>query len=229
LKTSGPTAGEDHPAAAWIQNSAMIDQLEQIKIVPVVALDSAEQAEPLAEALCAGGLPCAEVTMRTDAALEVIRRLARREDLLLGVGTVHNPEQAKAAVDAGARFVVAPGFNPRTVSWCVENNIPVFPGTSTPTDLEMALEHGLKVVKFFPAEAIGGVKTLKAFSGPYGGLRFIPTGGIGPANLKDYLALPCVVACGGSWMVRPELLKAGDFDAVRQLAAEAVALASGRN
>jgi len=215
---------EDPPSS-----KRMIDQLKQIKIVPVVALDSVEQAEPLADALSAGGLPCAEVTMRTDAALEVIRRMARREDLLLGVGTVHNPEQAKAAVDAGAQFVVAPGFNPRTVTWCLENRVPVFPGASTPTDLEMALEHGLEVVKFFPAEAIGGVKTLKAFSGPYGGLRFIPTGGIGPANLRDYLALPCVVACGGSWMVKPELLKAGDFEAVRQLAADAVSLAAGRN
>ncbi len=206
----------------------MIDKLEQIKIVPVVAIDSAEKAEPLAEALCAGGLPCAEVTMRTDAALDVIRVMAKRDDLLLGVGTVHNPEQAKAAVEAGAQFVVAPGFNPRTVIWCQENNIPVFPGTSSPTDLEMALEHGLEIVKFFPAETIGGVKTLKAFSGPYGGLRFIPTGGIGPANVKDYLALPCVVACGGSWMVKPDLLQDGDFDEVQRLAAEAVALAPAK-
>lgn len=205
----------------------MISKLKEIKIVPVVAIDSADQAEPLADALCAGGLPCAEVTMRTDAALDVIRQMSKREDLLLGVGTVHNPDQAKAAVDAGAKFVVAPGFNPRTVNWCQENRIPVFPGTSSPTDLEMALEHGLEVVKFFPAETIGGVKTLKAFSGPYGGLRFIPTGGIGPANVKDYLALSCVVACGGSWMVKPDLLKEGKFDEVQRLAVEAVTLACG--
>lgn len=204
----------------------MINRLSEIKIVPVVAIESADDAEPLADALCAGGLPCAEITMRTDAALEVIRAMAKRDDLLLGVGTVHNPDQAKAAVDAGARFVVAPGFNPRTVSWCVDNEIPVFPGIASPTDLEMALEHGLEVVKFFPAEAIGGVKTLKAFSAPYGGMRFVPTGGIGPGNVKDYLALPCVAACGGSWMVKPDLLKAGKFDEVRRLAAEAVTLAS---
>jgi len=158
--------------------------------------------------------------------LDAIREMAKRDDLLLGVGTVHNPDQAKAAVDAGAKFVVAPGFNRRTVSWCVDNQIPVFPGTSSPTDLEMALEHGLEVVKFFPAEAIGGVKTLKAFSAPYGELRFVPTGGIGPGNVKDYLALPCVVACGGSWMVNPDLLRAGKFDEVQRLAAEAVTLAS---
>ncbi|MBG85551.1 MAG: 2-dehydro-3-deoxyphosphogluconate aldolase [Verrucomicrobiales bacterium] len=204
----------------------MIDKLEQIKIVPVVAIDSAEKAEPLADALCAGGLPCAEVTMRTDAALDVIKVMSRRAELLLGVGTVHNPDQAQAAIDAGAKFVVSPGFNPRTVNWCVENKIPVFPGTSSPTDLEMALEHGLDVVKFFPAETIGGVKTLKAFSGPYGGMRFIPTGGIGPGNVKDYLALPCVLSCGGSWMVKPDLLKAGRFDEVQRLAVEAVALAA---
>ncbi len=203
----------------------MIEKIESLKIVPVVALESAEDAEPLADALCAGGLPCAEITMRTDAALEIIRRLAPRRDLLLGVGTVHNAEQAKAAVDAGAQFVVTPGFNPRTVSWCQENNVPVFPGVSSPTDLEMALEHGLNVVKFFPAETLGGVKTLKAFSGPYGGIRFIPTGGISSSNLNDYLQLPFVVACGGSWMVKPELLKAKDFDEIRRLTAEAVQLA----
>lgn len=202
----------------------MIDRLSEIKIVPVVAIESAEHAEPLADALCAGGLPCAEITMRTDAALGSIRKLAKRNDILLGVGTVHNPDQAKAAVDAGAKFVVAPGFNPRTVSWCVENSVPVFPGASSPTDLEMALEHGLEVVKFFPAEAIGGVKTLKAFSAPYGELRFVPTGGIGPGNVKDYLALPCVVACGGSWMVKPDLMRNGKFDEVQRLAAEAVTL-----
>ena len=206
----------------------MIDRLEDLKIVPVVAIDSADKAEPLADALCAGGLPCAEVTMRTAAALDVIKVMSRRDDLLLGAGTVHNPDQARAAMDAGAKFVVTPGFNPRTVSWCRENNIPVFPGTSTPTDLEMALEYGLEVVKFFPAETLGGVKTLKAFRGPYGGIRFIPTGGIGPANVKGYLALPCVVACGGSWMVRPDLLQDGNFKEVQRLTAEAVMLASGK-
>lgn len=200
-------------------------QLALIKVVPVIALDVADQAGPLADALVSGGLPCAEITLRTDDALDAIRALRGREDLLVGAGTVHSVAQARAAVEAGAKFIVTPGFNPRTVSWCVTNDVPVFPGCATPTDLEMALEHGLRVVKFFPAETLGGVKTLKAFSGPYGGIRFIPTGGIGPENLREYLKQPFVAACGGSWMVRPELLKAGNFDAIRRLTAEAVALA----
>jgi 2-dehydro-3-deoxyphosphogluconate aldolase/(4S)-4-hydroxy-2-oxoglutarate aldolase len=138
---------------------------------------------------------------------------------LLGAGTVHSAEQATAAVDAGAQFVVTPGFNPRTVMWCRENQIPVFPGIATPTDLELALEHGVETVKFFPAETLGGVNTLKAFSGPYGQMRFIPTGGIHAGNLADYLALPSVLACGGSWMV-----KAGDWAATTRLTTEVVEL-----
>jgi len=204
----------------------MIDSLEKLRVIPVVALEDADKAEPLADALCAGGLPCMEITLRTETALESIRALAGRDDLLLGAGTVHGSEQAKAAVDAGACFIVTPGFNPKTVVWCLENEVPVFPGTSSPTDLEMALDFGLKIVKFFPAEAIGGVKTLKAFSGPYGALRFIPTGGISPVNLTDYLALPQVVACGGSWMVKQDLIDGEHFDKVTQLASEAVSLAT---
>jgi len=204
----------------------MIDSLEKLRVIPVVALEDADKAEPLADALCAGGLPCVEITLRTETALESIRALVGRDDLLLGAGTVHGSEQAKAAVDAGARFIVTPGFNPKTVAWCLENEVPVFPGTSSPTDLEMALDFGLKIVKFFPAEAIGGVKTLKAFAGPYGALRFIPTGGISPGNLADYLALPEVVACGGSWMVKQDLIEGELFDEVTQLASEAVSLAS---
>ena len=204
----------------------MIERIESLKIIPVLAVDSVDHAEPLADALCGGGLPCAEVTLRTEAALDVIERMAGRDELLLGVGTVHNPEQAKAAVDVGAKFVVTPGFNPRTVAWCLENKIPVFPGTSSPSDLERALEFGLEVVKFFPAEAIGGVKTLKAFSAPYEGLRFIPTGGINAKNLVDYTSLPFVVACGGSWMVKRELLHNGDFQKIENLVAEAVRLLS---
>ena len=204
----------------------MIDSLEKLRVIPVVALEDADKAEPLADALCAGGLPCMEITLRTETALESIRALAGRDDLLLGAGTIHGSEQAKAAVDAGARFIVTPGFNPKTVVWCLENEVPVFPGTSSPTDLEMALDFGLKIVKFFPAEAIGGVKTLKAFAGPYRTLRFIPTGGISPVNLVDYLALPQVVACGGSWMVKQDLIEGELFDEVTQLASEAVSLAS---
>ena len=204
----------------------MIDSLEKLRVIPVVALEDADKAEPLADALCAGGLPCVEITLRTETALESIRTLAGRDDLLLGAGTVHGSEQARAAVEAGARFIVTPGFNPKTVAWCLENEVPVFPGTSSPTDLEMALDFGLKIVKFFPAEAIGGVKTLKAFAGPYGALRFIPTGGISPGNLADYLALPEVVACGGSWMVKQDLIEGELFDEVTQLASEAVSLAN---
>ena len=204
----------------------MIDSLEKLRVIPVVALEDADKAEPLADALCAGGLPCVEITLRTETALESIRTLAGRDDLLLGAGTVHGSEQARAAVDAGARFIVTPGFNPKTVAWCLENEVPVFPGTSSPTDLEMALDFGLKIVKFFPAEAIGGVKTLKAFAGPYRTLRFIPTGGISPVNLADYLALPQVVACGGSWMVKQDLIDGELFDEVTQLASDAVSLAS---
>jgi 2-dehydro-3-deoxyphosphogluconate aldolase/(4S)-4-hydroxy-2-oxoglutarate aldolase len=204
----------------------MIDSLEKLRVIPVVALEDADKAEPLADALCSGGLPCVEITLRTETALESIRALSGRDDLLLGAGTVHGSEQARAAVEAGARFIVTPGFNPKTVAWCLENEVPVFPGTSSPTDLEMALDFGLKIVKFFPAEAIGGVKTLKAFAGPYGALRFIPTGGISPGNLADYLALPQVVACGGSWMVRQDLIDGELFDEVAQLASEAVSLAN---
>ena len=200
----------------------MIDRLQSLRLIPVVALDRAEDTEPLADSLCAGGLRCAEITLRTDAALDSIQALADREEFLIGAGTVHSAEQAKAAVEAGAQFVVTPGFNPRTVMWCQENQVPVFPGIATPTDLELALEHGVETVKFFPAETLGGVNTLKAFSGPYRQIRFIPTGGIHAGNLADYLALPSVLACGGSWMV-----KVGDWVATKRLTAEAVELIKG--
>jgi 2-dehydro-3-deoxyphosphogluconate aldolase/(4S)-4-hydroxy-2-oxoglutarate aldolase len=200
----------------------MIEQLSALRLIPVVAIETVEQAEPLADALVEGGLPCIEITLRTQAALEAIRALAGREQFLLGGGTVHGVDHAKAVVDAGARFVVTPGFNPRTVTWCLENKVPIFPGVATPTDLEMAMEHGIEVVKFFPAQNLGGVKMLKALSGPYGGIRFIPTGGIDAANLKDYLDLPCVLACGGSWMVRAELIREGRFADVKELVHEAM-------
>ena len=195
----------------------MIDRLHSLKLIPVVALEDADDAEPLADALCAGGLSVAEITLRTDSAIDVIRRLGARDDFLLGAGTVHSAEQAEEVVEAGAQFIVTPGFNPRTVTWCQQNNVPVFPGVATPTDLEMALEHNIEVVKFFPAETLGGVTALKAFSGPYGNVRFIPTGGISASNLSDYLALPSVLACGGSWMV-----KADDWDQTTRLTAEAL-------
>jgi len=197
----------------------MIDHLQSLKLIPVVALENADDAELLADALCAGGLSVAEVTLRTDSGIDVIRRLGARDDFLLGAGTVHSIEQAQEVVEAGAHFVVTPGFNPRTVAWCQEHNVPVFPGIATPTDLEMALEHNIDVVKFFPAETLGGVNTLKAFSGPYHNVRFIPTGGISAENLTDYLALPGVLACGGSWMVQTD-----DWDQTTFLTAQAVDL-----
>ena len=197
----------------------MIDRLQSLKLIPVVALEDADDAEPLADALCAGGLSVAEIMLRTDSAIDVIRRLGARDDFLLGAGTVHSAEQAEEVVEAGAQFIVTPGFNPRTVTWCQQNNVPVFPGVATPTDLEMALEHNIEVVKFFPAETLGGVNALKAFSGPYGNVRFIPTGGINAKNLSEYFALPSVLACGGSWMV-----KADDWDQTTRLTAEALAM-----
>lgn len=205
--------------------SQVVDWIDAFKLVPVVAIESQRQADPLADALTRGGLPCAEITLRTDDALESIRVLARRSDFLVGAGTVHSVVQAQRVVDAGARFVVSPGLNPKTVQWCLDHQVPVFPGISSPTDLEMALELGLEVVKFFPAEALGGVPMLKALCGPYRGMRFMPTGGIQQDNLKQYLELPQVIACGGSWMVKPELIQRGDFEAIATLTSDALALA----
>lgn len=197
-------------------------QLETLKVVPVVAIENLADAEPLADALIAGGLPCAEITLRTEAGLAAMKLLAKRSDFLVGAGTVHNAAQAAAVVEAGAKFVVSPGFHPKTVSWCVDNGVAVFPGISSPTDLEYALEFGLGVVKFFPAEAMGGVSTLKAFHGPYSSMRFMPTGGISPANIASYLSLPFVIACGGSWMVKSDLIAEGSFDEIKKLAAQTV-------
>ena len=202
----------------------MIDLLQSLKLIPIVSLDEPDDAEPLVDALCAGGLPVAEITLRNDKAIDVIRRLHHRDEFLLGAGTVHSAEQAQEAVEAGAHFIVTPGFNPRTVVWCLENDVPIFPGVATPTDLEMALEHNIEVVKFFPAETLGGVNALKAFSGPYDNIRFIPTGGINTSNVADYLALSNVFACGGSWMVEVD-----NWDQTALLTAHAVELVNDLN
>ena len=204
--------------------SEIVKQIEELKVVPVVATQNLGDAERLADALTAGGIACAEITLRTEAGLPAIELLAKRSDFLVGAGTVHNADQAAAVVDAGAKFVVAPGFNPKTVAKCIDKKVPIFPGTSSPTDLEMAMEFGLDIVKFFPAEAMGGVKTLKAFHGPYHTIRFMPTGGISMANLKDYLSLPYVIGCGGSWMAKGDLIAAGRFDEITRLAKETVAM-----
>ena len=200
------------------------DRIEDLKVVPVVAIQNLDDAERLADALTAGGIACAEITLRTEAGLPAIELLAKRSGFLVGAGTVHNADQAAAVIDAGAKFVVAPGFNPKTVAKCIDKDVPIFPGTSSPTDLEMAMEFGLDIVKFFPAEAMGGVKTLKAFHGPYHTIRFMPTGGVSMANLRDYLSLPYVIGCGGSWMAKGDLIAAGRFDEITRLAKETVAL-----
>src|SRR3954468_15299652 len=204
----------------------VLEQVGRLRIVPIISIDDASGAAPLGDALLAGGLPLVEVTYRTEAADAAIRTLARRGDLLVGAGTVLNPDTAKRAVDAGAKFLVSPGFNPKTVRWALDHGIAIVPGTSTPTDLEMAVEHGVTVVKFFPAEALGGVKTLKVLAGPFGMMRFVPTGGIGAEQVDAYLAFSKVVAVGGSWMATKELLAAKRFDEVTRLTREAVARAA---
>ncbi|HLL88193.1 MAG TPA: bifunctional 4-hydroxy-2-oxoglutarate aldolase/2-dehydro-3-deoxy-phosphogluconate aldolase [Tepidisphaeraceae bacterium] len=203
----------------------VLKRIGELRVVPVIALDSATDAAPLADALAAGGLPIAEVTFRTAAAAESIKAMAARGGVLVGAGTVLNVDTVKRAVDAGAQFIVSPGFNPKTVAYCVANNIPVTPGCATPSDIEAALDHGITTVKFFPAEAIGGMKLLKAISAPYGMMSFMPTGGIDAKNVAEYLKFPKVIACGGSWMVTKELLGAGDWAEVTRLSKEAVTLA----
>lgn len=199
--------------------------VRQIGIIPVVSLPKLEHALPLAESLLAGGLPCAEITFRTAAAAEAIEQIAQRfPELLLGAGTVLTIEQAQRALDCGARFIVSPGTNPTTVDYCLAKGATIFPGVCTPTEVEMALAKGVDVLKFFPAEPAGGVNYLKAICAPYRQVSFIPTGGIDVKNIGQYLAIPQVVACGGSWMVKPEMFEAGDFDKVKQLSAEAVSL-----
>lgn len=195
------------------------------RIIPVIAIHNAAHADALGDALIAGGLPVAEVTFRTDAAADAIRILSRKEELMVGAGTVLTTEHVRQAIDAGARFMVSPGFNPKVVGFCLERDVPIFPGVSNPTDIEMALEFGLKVVKFFPAEAFGGIKLLNAMSAPYHMIKFIPTGGIGPDNLLTYLKHPKVAACGGSWMVKSKLIADQCFDDITRLTREAVAIA----
>ena len=201
------------------------DRLRRVGVVPVVELPEAELAVPLAEALVAGGLSCVEITFRTPAAqagLEAVRQAY--PDMLLGAGTVFDEEQLSVAVSAGADFVVSPGTNPELVEACLARDIPILPGVCTPSEIEVARGLGLNTVKFFPAEPIGGVPFLRALCGPYREVSFVPTGSITASVLPDYLALPQVLACGGSWMVKPEMLRAGEFDRVRSLAEEATAI-----
>jgi 2-dehydro-3-deoxyphosphogluconate aldolase / (4S)-4-hydroxy-2-oxoglutarate aldolase len=203
----------------------IIDRMRQMGIIPVVSIPRLEHALPLAESLLEGGLPCAEVTFRTAAAAESMTEIrARFPEIFLGAGTVLTIEQAETAINSGAQFIVSPGTNPAVVDYCLSKGVTIFPGVCTPTEIEMALAKGVDVLKFFPAEPMGGVGLLKAICAPYRQVRFIPTGGIDQKNLGQYLALTEVIACGGSWMVRPELMNAGEFDRIRQLVKEAVAL-----
>lgn len=203
--------------------NAILEKIGEIGIVPVVVLDDAKDALPLAKALCEGGLPCAEVTFRTSAAAESIRLMSENfPDMLIGAGTVLTTEQVDRAVEAGARFIVSPGLNPRIVKYCVEKGIPITPGCCNPSDIEQALENGLDVVKFFPAEAAGGLTMIKAIAAPYVGVKFMPTGGINASNIRDYLAYDRIIACGGSWMVKGSLIKEGNFEKIKELTAEAV-------
>lgn len=200
-------------------------KIESLKLVPVVVLEDAKDALPLAKALIDGGLPVAEVTFRTAAAADSIRAISEAyPEMLVGAGTVTNLEQAKTAVTAGAKFLVTPGFSDEVTRYAVENDIPIFPGTCTPTEVMRAMSYGLKVVKFFPASQYGGLNTIKALAGPFPAMRFMPTGGINAGNVKEYLANKHIIACGGSWMVKSDLIAAGKFDEIKRLTQEAVAL-----
>lgn len=203
--------------------NTIIEQLGGYGIVPVVVLNDAKKALPLAKALCDGGLPCAEVTFRTNAAEESIRIMSREfPDMLIGAGTVLSTEQVDRAVAAGAKFIVSPGLNPKVVTYCQEKNIPIVPGVVTPTEMEQAMELGLKIVKFFPAEPSGGLAMIKAVAAPYTMLKFMPTGGINAKNVRDYLAYDKILACGGSWMVKGSLIDEDRFDEIEAMCREAV-------
>ena len=203
----------------------IIEKISAMGVIPVVAIENASDAGGLGDALIEGGLPCAEITFRTAAAASAIRTLCNSHpEILVGAGTVLTKSDAETAVDAGASFVVTPGFDGDLVDWCLDQSIPVIPGVMTPTDINAAIKRTLNVLKFFPAEAAGGVKTLKAISGPYGSIKFVPTGGITLGNLEAYLSLPNVVACGGSWLVQKDQISSGEFDTIESLVREAVQL-----
>lgn len=198
------------------------ERFEKLGVVPVVVLEDAKDAVPLATALVEGGLPCAEVTFRTEAAEESIRLMTEQfPEMLVGAGTVLTVEQVDVAVRAGAKFIVSPGFDAEIVDYCLKNEIPVFPGCISPSEVAQAVKRGLKVVKFFPAEPAGGISMIKAMAAPYTGLKFMPTGGINAKNLGEYLSCDKIVCCGGSWMVKGELVKTGEFNKIRQLTEEA--------
>ena len=200
----------------------VLKQMSEFGIIPVVVLNDTKDAEPLGKALVEGGIPCAEVTFRTEAAEECIRIMAEKfPEMLVGAGTILTTEQVDRAVAAGAKFIVSPGLNPKVVQYCIDKNIPVTPDIITPGEMEQAIELGLEVVKFFPAESFGGLKTIKSMAAPYNKMKFMPTGGISPSNVREYLAFDKIIACGGSWMVAGNLVKEGKFDEITRLVAEA--------
>lgn len=200
----------------------ILEKLGQYGIVPVVVLNDSKDAEPLADTLCEGGLACAEVTFRTEAAAESIKIMSEKHpEMLVGAGTVLTVEQVDEAVAAGAKFIVSPGLNSEVVKYCLDKNIAITPGVVTPSEMEQAIELGLNIVKFFPAEPSGGLSMIKAVSAPYTMLKFMPTGGINPGNVKEYLKSDKIFACGGSWMVKGDLVDAGDFDKIKELTKEA--------
>ena len=203
------------------------EQFYEYAVVPVVVLDDADDAAPLAEALIKGGLPCAEVTFRTEAAEESIRIMSEKyPEMLVGAGTVLTTEQVDRAVAAGAKFIVSPGFDPEIVDYCMEKNIPVFPGCVSPSEVAQAVKRGLKVVKFFPAEQAGGLAMRNAMAAPYTMLKFMPTGGINTKNLKEYLGFSKILCCGGSWMVKGDMIKNKEFDKITEMTREATELAA---
>ncbi|EGR0695202.1 bifunctional 4-hydroxy-2-oxoglutarate aldolase/2-dehydro-3-deoxy-phosphogluconate aldolase [Vibrio parahaemolyticus] len=205
--------------------SSIKEQLKALKVIPVIAIDKAEDIIPLGKVLAENGLPAAEITFRSEAAVEAIRLLRETQpDMLIGAGTVLTREQAIAAKEAGATFIVSPGFNPNTVKACQEIGIDIVPGVNNPSTVEAALEMGLTTLKFFPAEASGGINMVKSLLAPYTDIELMPTGGINPANIKHYLAIPRVLACGGTWMVDKKLIEAGNWEELARLTREAVAL-----
>jgi len=217
MPTLPTTAGLSDSRVPLRATQSVVERLRKNRLVPVIVIDDVERAVPLARALEEGGLPCAEITFRTPGALAALEKISTEcPNVLVGAGTVLTPRQAADAHSAGAKFVVAPGFGAAMVDYCVEHDVPVFPGIATPTELELALSRGLSVMKFFPAESLGGIAYLKAMSAPYGDVAFLPSGGIGLSNMAAYLASPRVVACGGSWMAPADWISAGQFDRVRE-------------
>lgn len=208
-----------------MSQETLLSQIKERKLVPVVKLDRTEDAKPLCEALCQGGLPVAEITFRTEAAEESIRQASKAfPEMLIGAGTIVNTEQARRAVDAGAKFLVSPGFSRKVTEFALEQKILILPGVCAPTELMAAMEYGLNTVKFFPAMQYGGLGTIKALSAPFPAMRFMPTGGVNASNIKEFLAFDKIIACGGSWMVKDSFISQGNFAEIQKLTQEAVRL-----